>query len=184
MRFARTASIVVLGSALVVPTTAATAAPATPSGTVAVPVPSAAVSPAASVNTGPSRWRGAALRHPSGGAFSSSVTRWANLVRAVMREHRIKRNRLPGILAQIQQESGGNPRAVNLWDSNAAAGHPSKGLLQIIAPTYRAYAKPGYRSLRFQTVPYTNVWASLHYVIHTYGRSKFLLWNRGHNQAY
>jgi hypothetical protein len=29
----------------------------------------------------------------------------------------------------VQKESGGNPKAINLWDSNAKAGHPSKGLI-------------------------------------------------------
>ena len=36
----------------------------------------------------------------------------------------------------IQHESGGNPNAINNWDSNAAAGMPSKGLMQTIDPTF------------------------------------------------
>lgn len=140
--------------------------------------------PTADWQTRDSRWQGFKLRHPSGGKFYPEVTRWANLVLAVMGEHRVPAKFLPGILAQIQQESSGNPYAVNRWDSNAAAGHPSKGLLQVIAPTYRAYAKPGYTSIRFQTVPYTNIWASLNYVKDRYGMRKFTLWNKGHNQGY
>lgn len=138
----------------------------------------------ANVRTGPSRWRGKRVRHPNGRKFPRSVRRWANLVKSVMREHRIKRRYLRGILAQIQQESGGNPNAVNRWDSNARRGTPSKGLLQVIAPTYRAYAKRGFRSTRYQKVPYTNIWASLKYVKKTYGKKKFRSWNRGHNQGY
>jgi len=160
------------------------------SASVVVPGQSPTVQPSrrkrarANVRTGPSKWRGKRLRHPNGRKFPRKVIRWANLVKSVMREHRIKRRYLRGILAQIQQESGGNPKAVNRWDSNARRGTPSKGLLQVIAPTYRAYAKPGRRSRRYQKVPYTNVWASLNYVKKTYGKKKFRYWNRGYNQGY
>ena len=43
-----------------------------------------------------------------------------------------------------QKESGLNPNAVNNWDSNAAAGTPSKGLMQFIEATFQAYAWPGH----------------------------------------
>ena len=138
----------------------------------------------ATINTGPSKWQGRKLRHPRGGKYYPTVIRWANLVKMVMREKKIPRRFLKGILAQIQQESGGNPNAVNNWDINAARGTPSKGLLQVIAPTYRYHAKPGYRSLRYQTVPYTNLWAALEYVLDRYGKKKFKYWNRGYNQGY
>lgn len=138
----------------------------------------------ADTTTGPSTWRGKRLRHPNGSRFPAAVIRWANLVSAIMAEKNIPRRYLRGILAQIQQESSGNPWAVNLWDSNAARGTPSKGLLQVIAPTYRYYAKPGYRHLRYQTVPYTNLWAAMDYVRDRYGMKKFKHWNRGYNQGY
>ncbi|WIY84337.1 peptidoglycan DD-metalloendopeptidase family protein [Propionimicrobium sp. PCR01-08-3] len=50
--------------------------------------------------------------------------------------------------AQIvaQNESGMNPNAANDWDSNAAAGIPSKGLMQFIQPTFDAYAWPGHNN--------------------------------------
>jgi tape measure domain-containing protein len=48
----------------------------------------------------------------------------------------------------IGNESGGNPAAINLWDSNAMAGTPSKGILQFIDPTFNNYAMPGH----------TNIW--------------------------
>jgi hypothetical protein len=38
----------------------------------------------------------------------------------------------------VMRESGGNPRSINLWDSNAKAGHPSMGLAQTIGPDVRA----------------------------------------------
>lgn len=51
------------------------------------------------------------------------------------------------ILNVIQHESGGNARAINLWDSNAQAGHPSKGILQFIDSTFLHYAMPGHHDI-------------------------------------
>lgn len=47
----------------------------------------------------------------------------------------------------IGNESGGNPNAINLWDSNAKAGHPSMGILQYIMPTFLNYAMPGHTNI-------------------------------------
>lgn len=43
------------------------------------------------------------------------------------------------IKSRAMQESGGDPNAINDWDSNALAGTPSKGLMQIIEPTWEAW---------------------------------------------
>lgn len=51
------------------------------------------------------------------------------------------------IQAVIQHESGGKSSVVNNWDSNARAGHPSKGLLQFIDSTFAKYAMPGHRNI-------------------------------------
>ena len=48
------------------------------------------------------------------------------------------------IMNVIKHESGGRAGAVNNWDSNAAKGTPSKGILQFIEPTFLHYAMPGY----------------------------------------
>lgn len=76
------------------------------------------------------------------------------------------------------------PNAINLWDWNAKQGTPSKGLLQIIWPTYRTYAKPGFHQPRFQAVPYTNIWASLNYTLKRYGYPRLNQWSKGVNVAY
>lgn len=47
----------------------------------------------------------------------------------------------------IQHESGGSETVVNMWDSNAAAGHPSKGLLQYIDSTFMSYALEGHTNI-------------------------------------
>ncbi|WP_189960254.1 hypothetical protein, partial [Streptomyces alanosinicus] len=41
-----------------------------------------------------------------------------------------------GLKRNIMRESGGNPAAQNNWDVNAQKGTPSKGLLQVIDPTF------------------------------------------------
>ena len=78
------------------------------------------------------------------------------------------------VLYQMQTESGGNPAAVNLTDSNAAAGHPSVGLMQVIAGTYAAYGAPrvGYPAPVAYGVseqPFANIYAAIRYAQATYG---------------
>lgn len=51
------------------------------------------------------------------------------------------------IMSVIQHESGGNASIVNHWDSNAKAGHPSKGILQFIDSTFQHYAMPGHTNI-------------------------------------
>lgn len=47
----------------------------------------------------------------------------------------------------IDHESGGNPQAVNNSDSNARAGHPTKGLMQMRDDTFAAHALPGHGNI-------------------------------------
>lgn len=155
----------------------------------------------ANIDLGPKTWTGGTITHPRGVAYYSSVTRWGELVLGIMAELNIDPYYFPGIMAQIQQESSGNPGATNGWDSNARLGYASMGLLQIIAPTYQQYAKAGYKGTLmkvtvpgttvkqqfaspWQTYPYTNLYAALTYVIKRYGYTKFASWNGGANQGY
>lgn len=73
---------------------------------------------------------------------------------------------LPGLVYAAMSESGGNPYAINDWDSNAAAGHPSKGLLQTIDSTFDAYKLPGYDNIYD---PVANAIAAIRYMIDRYG---------------
>ncbi len=66
----------------------------------------------------------------------------------------------------IQHESGGDPGAVNTTDYNAAAGTPSTGLMQVIQPTFNAYALPGHGDI---TNPVDNIIAGVRYALATYG---------------
>ncbi|MFX3616220.1 MAG: phage tail tape measure protein [Sporolactobacillus sp.] len=49
-----------------------------------------------------------------------------------------------GLAIIAQHESGGNQSAVNRTDSNAKAGHPSAGLMQMIQSTFAAHAVKGH----------------------------------------
>lgn len=48
----------------------------------------------------------------------------------------------PGVKKIIMRESTGKANAVNGWDSNAAAGTPSKGLMQLIDTTFQNAVLP------------------------------------------
>ena len=66
----------------------------------------------------------------------------------------------------IQHESGGNPNSINNWDSNAQAGHPSKGLMQTIDSTFSAHALPGHGNIYN---PVDNIIAGVRYALGRYG---------------
>lgn len=72
-----------------------------------------------------------------------------------------------GIKRNIMRESGGNPHAQNNWDVNAKKGTPSKGLLQVIDPTFKAYHVPG--TAHSVTDPVANITAAANYAAHRYG---------------
>lgn len=77
---------------------------------------------------------------------------------------------LGGISNIIAHESGGNPNAINLWDSNARAGHPSKGLMQTIPSTFAAYVLPALRNRSIYD-PVANITAGVRYALANYGPS-------------
>jgi WXG100 family type VII secretion target len=66
----------------------------------------------------------------------------------------------------IEKESGGDPHAINNWDSNAAAGHPSKGLMQCIDSTFQAHKLPGHDDIYN---PIDNIIAGIRYTFDRYG---------------
>lgn len=100
-------------------------------------------------------------------ALGDSVTRWAPMVRLVLSKLGLPQSDLPLVLHRIKVESGGNPNAINLWDSNAKAGYPSQGLMQTIPQTFAAYAGP-YRVFGI-TNPFASIYAGLNYATQRYG---------------
>lgn len=69
-----------------------------------------------------------------------------------------------------KRESNFDPNAVNNWDSNAQRGTPSKGMFQMIEPTFRANAKPGYTNF---SNPLHQAISDLRYIVRTYGWGGF-----------
>jgi hypothetical protein len=76
----------------------------------------------------------------------------------------------PNLVADISEiikhESGDNPQAFNGWDSNAAAGTPSKGLMQTIDSTFNAHKAPGHDDI---WNPVDNIVAGVRYATDRYG---------------
>lgn len=94
--------------------------------------------------------------------------RWTGVAtQALMMTGNMGPRNLASLLRRMGQESGYNPRAINNWDSNAKAGTPSKGLMQVIDPTFRAY-RDG-RAPNDIWDPLANILASIHYTKARYG---------------
>ncbi|MFG3125255.1 transglycosylase SLT domain-containing protein [Streptomyces sp. NPDC048201] len=72
-----------------------------------------------------------------------------------------------GLHKNIMRESSGNPRAINGWDINAINGVPSKGLLQVIPPTFATYHVKGTSNDIYD--PVANITAAANYAAHRYG---------------
>ncbi|WP_351225765.1 transglycosylase SLT domain-containing protein [Streptomyces sp. NPDC002133] len=72
-----------------------------------------------------------------------------------------------GLHRNIMRESSGNPNAQNNWDINAQNGTPSKGLLQVIQPTFDAYHVAG--TPHDLTDPVANITAAANYAADRYG---------------
>lgn len=99
---------------------------------------------------------------------SAGVEQWRTLAtRALQMTGQYSEANLERQLYQMQTESGGNPNAINDWDINAVNGTPSKGLMQVIDPTFRAYAMPGYDKNIYD--PLSNMLASIRYAVSRYG---------------
>lgn len=105
-------------------------------------------------------------RGGGGAARGTSLDGWIRQALRVMRQHGI-----PGsygaIHRNIMRESTGNPRAINDWDINAKRGTPSKGLLQVIDPTFKAYHVEGTSWDIYD--PVANIVAACNYAAANYG---------------
>ncbi|MBT2510533.1 LysM peptidoglycan-binding domain-containing protein [Streptomyces sp. ISL-98] len=114
-------------------------------------------------STPPSK-AGAAAAKPA--TYTNDLDGWIKESLAVMAKHGIP-GTYDGIHRNIMRESSGNPLAINNWDSNAVAGTPSKGLLQVIDPTFRAYHVPGTSLDSYD--PVANITAACNYAADRYG---------------
>ncbi|MFJ3977831.1 transglycosylase SLT domain-containing protein [Streptomyces sp. NPDC090021] len=99
-------------------------------------------------------------------SHTSNLDGWIREALDIMRREGIPGS-YHGIHRNVMRESSGNPHAVNNWDSNARKGTPSKGLLQVIDPTFRAYHVPGTKFDPHD--PVANITAAANYAAHRYG---------------
>jgi len=110
-----------------------------------------------------------------GGGGGAGVERWRGVAEQALAYTHSPPNWINALLRRMNQESGGNQMAINLTDSNAAAGDPSRGLMQTIGGTFNAYAG----ELRGRGIydPFANIVASIRYANAAYGQA-INGWNR------
>lgn len=99
---------------------------------------------------------------------SAGVEQWrATAKKALELTGQYTEANLNRLLMQMKSESGGNPNAINNWDINAKMGIPSKGLMQVIDPTFKAYAMKGFDKNIYD--PMSNILAAIRYTLARYG---------------
>lgn len=96
------------------------------------------------------------------------IDQWIDEAIEVMRDegHEVSDENSSQIRTVIEKESGGDPESINLWDSNAVKGTPSKGLMQTIDPTFDSYKMDGHEDIYD---PVDNIIAGTLYTIDRYG---------------
>src|SRR5260370_896068 len=98
---------------------------------------------------------------------------WSHLVREDLDLLGQPLSLVPSVLKRMFRESRGNPSAINMWDENAKRGTPSIGLMQVIGPTFDAYAGPLHRFGIYD--PLANIYAGLNYAQHRYKSVQFAM---------
>ncbi|MEV0706093.1 transglycosylase SLT domain-containing protein [Nocardia aurea] len=147
------------------PAAAAAAAPA-PAGQV-IAQDAAAVAPAPMPVPAPAAEPAPApMPAPAPPVYENNLDGWIHQALDIMAANGIP-GTYEGIHRNIMRESTGDPQAINLWDSNAAMGIPSKGLLQVIDPTFATYHVEGTPFDVWN--PVSNIVAACNYAAHRYG---------------
>ncbi|MDH6611027.1 hypothetical protein M2164_006662 [Streptomyces sp. SAI-208] len=98
--------------------------------------------------------------------YANNLDGWIKESLAIMRAKGIPGS-YNGLYRNIMRESSGNPNAINNWDINAINGIPSKGLLQVIPPTFQAYHVAGTSWNIYD--PVANITAAANYAADKYG---------------
>ncbi|MEU0672330.1 transglycosylase SLT domain-containing protein [Streptomyces sp. NPDC006172] len=108
----------------------------------------------------------ASVKRVAAKSYSNNLDGWIRESLAIMKKHGIPGS-YSGIHRNVMRESSGNPMAINNWDINAINGIPSKGLLQVIPPTFAAYHVPGTSWNIYD--PVANITAACNYAADKYG---------------
>lgn len=148
------------------PAPAALAAPAAPAQPAAAAIPAPAPMPAPIPAPVPAPAPAPVPPPPPAPSYPDNLDGWIHQAMDIMAAHGIPGS-YAGIYRNVLRESSGNPQAINLYDSNAAAGIPSKGLLQVIDPTFQAYHVDGTSWDVWD--PVANIAAACNYAAHRYG---------------
>jgi Transglycosylase SLT domain len=108
----------------------------------------------------------AAIVKDSDHKYADNLHGWIKQSLAIMKVKHIPGS-YDGLHRNIIRESAGDPDAVNDWDVNAQKGIPSKGLLQVIQPTFDTYHVKGTKDRL--TDPVANIVAAANYAADRYG---------------
>ncbi|MYQ53900.1 Transglycosylase SLT domain-containing protein [Streptomyces sp. AmelKG-A3] len=98
--------------------------------------------------------------------YANNLDGWIREALSIMHEKKIP-GTYEGLHRNIIRESSGNPRAINNWDINAINGIPSKGLLQVVKPTFDYYHVAGTKHDQYD--PVANITAAANYAADKYG---------------
>ncbi|MDT0445219.1 transglycosylase SLT domain-containing protein [Streptomyces johnsoniae] len=99
-------------------------------------------------------------------ASDEDIDRWIDEALEVLDEKGIPGS-YEGIHRNLMRESSGDPQTINLWDTNAQENIPSKGLLQVIDPTFEQYHVEGTSKNIYD--PVANIAAACNYAAERYG---------------
>ncbi|MBT2415994.1 transglycosylase SLT domain-containing protein [Streptomyces sp. ISL-12] len=108
----------------------------------------------------------AEVKQVSTKSYANNLNGWISEALDIMKEKGIPGS-YNGLHKNIMRESSGNPKAINDWDINAINGVPSKGLLQVIPPTFKAYHVAGTSWDIYD--PVANITAAANYAADKYG---------------
>ncbi|MFE7860953.1 transglycosylase SLT domain-containing protein [Streptomyces sp. NPDC101209] len=108
----------------------------------------------------------AAVKKAAVKSYGNNLNGWINHALDIMHSKGIPGS-YNGLHRNIMRESSGNPNAINNWDINAINGIPSKGLLQVIPPTFTAYHVAGTSWNIYD--PVANITAAANYAADKYG---------------
>lgn len=109
----------------------------------------------------------------NGGSGDSAIApdagmgQWNSTVLAALEYLHLPANLLGTVIARMKMESSGNAKAINLTDSNALRGTPSKGLMQVIDPTFARWRDKSLPNDIWN--PMANIVASMNYAQGVYG---------------
>ncbi|MFJ6615830.1 transglycosylase SLT domain-containing protein [Streptomyces sp. NPDC091289] len=98
--------------------------------------------------------------------YANNLDGWIREAMSIMKKEGIPGS-YDGIHRNIIRESSGNRWAINNWDINARNGIPSKGLLQVIQPTFDRYHVAGTKKDLYD--PVANIVAACNYAADRYG---------------